>query len=115
MLERSDFEAKLFRDAKQHQDFILTVAVRVHVAFSFQHFDKRFEAQIAARRDKVFFASSNALVVLIPRFLVIPRFAERPANRFFDSHARGGIPPGLSRYAEVRALRIFAQRELDAG
>src|SRR5207248_7819349 len=78
-------------------------------------FDKRFKAQIAARRDKVFFTSSSALVVLIPRFLVIPRFAESPANRFFDSHARHGVPPGLSRDAEVRALRIFAQRELDAG
>src|SRR5205807_9907929 len=41
VLEGPNSEAELLRDAKQHQDFIFAVAVRVYVALAFQHFDKR--------------------------------------------------------------------------
>src|SRR5207302_10105020 len=88
---------------------------RMDIAFAFEHFHERLKAQITAWRDKILFSGSSAIVVLVPRFLVIARFAERRANCLFDTHARRGIPPGLSRDAEVRALRIFAQCELDAG
>src|SRR5436189_288141 len=83
-------------------DFILAVAVRVNVALAFQHFDKRLEAQIAARRNEIFFTDGEALVVVLPRFLVVAGFTKRSANRLFDAHARGRIPPGLTRDTEVR-------------
>src|SRR5207302_199693 len=115
VLESADFEAELFRNAEEHQDFILAVAVRVNVALAFQHFDKRLEAQIAARRNEIFFTGGEALVVVLPRFLVVAGFAKCAANGLFDAQARGRIPPGLTRDTEVRTLGIFAECQLDAG
>src|SRR2546430_506159 len=86
----------------------------MNVALAFQHFDERFEAQIAARRNEIFFTSGEALVVILPRLLVVPGFTERATNGLFDSHTRGRIPPGLTWDTEIRALGILAQCELDA-
>src|SRR5204863_10147293 len=78
-------------------------------------FDKRLEAQIAARRNEILFTGGEALIVLIPGLLVVAGFTKRSANRLFDAHARGRIPPGLTRDTEVRTLGIFSECELDAG
>ena len=86
----------------------------MNVALAFQHFDERFEAQIAARRNEIFFTSGEALVVILPRLLVVPSFTERATNGLFDSQTRGRIPPGLTWDTEIRALGILAQCELDA-
>src|SRR6202007_2485972 len=115
VLKGTDFKAKLFRNAQEHQDFILAVAVRMNVALAFQYLDERFEAQIAAWRDETFFSGSGALVVILPSFLVVAGFAKRSANRFFHAHARRGITLGLTGNTEVRTLGIFAECELDAG
>src|SRR6267378_3404250 len=114
MLESTDFETKLVGDSKKHQDFILAVAVRMDVAFAFEHFHERIEAQVAARGDEVFFSGRNAFVVFIPHFLVVARFGERSANCLFHAHARSGIPLGLAGHTEVRTLGIFTQSELDS-
>ena len=87
----------------------------MNVAFAFQHFDERLEAQIAARRNEIFLPGRQALVVVLPRFLVIPGLTKGAANGLFDAHARGRIPPGLTRDTEVRTLGILSERELDAG
>src|SRR5229473_10300 len=115
VLKSADFETKFFRDPQEHQNFILAIAVRVHVALAFEHFDERFESQIAARRNEILFAGSGSLVVVLPGFLIVARLAERGANCLFDPHARRRITLGLPWDAEVRTLGIFAERELDAG
>ena len=114
MLKGADFEAEFFRHTQQHQDFIFPVAVRVHVAFAFQHFDERFEAQIAARRDEIFSAGCGALVKILPGFLVIAGFDKGAANGLFDAHAGGRIALGLAGDTEVGSLHIFAEGKLNA-
>src|SRR6266850_2867636 len=115
VLKSADFEAELFRDPQEHQNLILAIAVRVHVALAFEHFDERLESQIAARRNEILFAGSGTLVVVFPGFLIVARFAERAANCLFNAHARRRITLGLPWDAEIRTLRVFAERELDAG
>src|SRR5437879_3796526 len=88
--------------------------MRVNVAFAFEHFDERFEAQIAARRDEIFFTGSGALVVVVPRFLVIAGFDEGAANGFFDAHASGRITLRVAGDTEVRAFHVLAEGKLDA-
>src|SRR6267154_915972 len=87
--------------------------MRVHIALAFENFNERLEPQIAARRCRVFVAARDALVVGVPGRFVIAGFGERAANGFFHAHARGGIARG-SAGAEIGALGIFAQSELDA-
>ncbi len=115
MLKRADLKTELLCNAQEHEDFIFAVAVRVNVALAFQHLDERLEAQVAARRDEILLAGSGTLVVVIPVFFVVTRFAERAANGLFHPHARGGISPGLTRDAKVRTFGVFAKGELDAG
>ena len=114
MLESTNFAAEFFRDAEKHKDFVLTVAMGVDVAPAFENFDQRIKAKIAARRDQIFFTRGNAFFIIIPGFLVIARFHESTADGLFDAHARGGIPFGLPRNAEVGAFGVFAESELDA-
>src|SRR5437879_10685514 len=76
VLKSADLEAELLGNAEEHQDFIFAIAVRVNVAFAFQYFDERLKAQVAARRDEIFFSGSEALVVVLPRFLVIASLAK---------------------------------------
>src|ERR1700722_4350897 len=85
------------------------------VALPFQDFDERIEPQIATRRDKVFLAGSGALVVVVPLRFVIARFRKGAANRFFDSHACCRITSFAAATTKIGVLRIFAERELDAG
>ncbi len=114
MLESANFEAEFLGDAEEHQDFVFAVAMRVNVALAFQHLNERLKAQIAARGNEIFLAGSSALFVVVPGFLVIAGLAERATDGFFDAHARGRIAFRLAGNAEIRALGIFTERELDA-
>src|SRR5579863_6084324 len=114
VLEGADFEAEFLSHAQQHQDFVFAVAMRMYVALTFENFDKRLEAQIAARGHQVLAAGCYALVVGVPGRFVVARFGESAANGFFHAHAGGGIAHG-SANTEIGALGIFAERKLDAG
>ena len=115
VLKGANFEAEFLGHSEKHEDFVFAVAMRVHVALAFEYFDKGLEFQIAARRNEIFFARGNALVVIVPSLLVIAGLAERGTNGFFDAHASGGITPRLAGNAEVGALGVLTEGELDAG
>src|SRR5208282_1116234 len=115
VLERANLEAEFLGDAKQHQDFVFAITMRVNVALSFEDLDKRIEAKIAARRNRAFVAGGDALVVIHPCFLVVESLDKRGSDGLFDAHARSGITRSCARDAEVGALGIFTERELDAG
>ena len=115
VLKGADLEAELLGHAEEHQDFVLAIAMRVHVALAFEHFHERLEFQVAARRNEIFFAGGNALVVVVPGFLVIARLAESAANGFLHAHACGRKAAGLAGNAEIRTLGVFAEGELNAG
>ena len=90
----------------------------MHQALAFQHFDQRFQFQIAARRDGGLALGGLGLVV-VPGLLICFGVGEGFADHILDAHAGGGIAADsvLTRPA-VRvagALRIFAEGELDAG
>ena len=96
VLQRAHLEAKFFRDAKQHQDFVFAVAMRVNVALAFQNFDQRIEPQIAARRNQIFLAGGDCACCSRPMSLcsrALPRkrrgwFLPRPCA-WRDSELRG--------------------------
>src|SRR6266849_5158135 len=115
MLESPDLEPELLCHAQQHEDFVFAVAMRVHVALAFQNFDERVEAEIAARRNEIFFSRGSAFVVAVPGFLVVAGFRKSSADRFFNTHPRHRIAPRLAGDAEIRALGVFAKRKLNAG
>src|SRR6202011_2755329 len=114
VLEGAHLEAEFLGDAEQHKDFVFTVAMRVHVTLTLEDFDKRLEAQIAARRNQVFPAACYALVVGIPRRFVVARFSEGGTNGFLYAHARDGITHSSSD-TEIGALGIFSESKFDAG
>ena len=68
VLERAHLEAEFLRHAKQHQDFVFAVAMRVNVALAFENFDERIETQIAARRDQRFSRRRRRACCSRPRF-----------------------------------------------
>ena len=114
VLESSHFKTEFLGHTEQHQNFVFTVAVRVHVAFPFQYFDQRIQTQVTARRNEIFFSAGSSLVVVIPFAFVIARFGEGGANGFFHAHARRGIALFLAADTEVGTLGIFAESKLDA-
>ena len=101
MLQGADLKAKFLGYAQEHEDFVFAIAVGVDIPLSFQHLDERFEPQIAARRNQIFLAGGDTLVVIRPGALVIERFRKGAPDGFFHAHARGGIAFGLPRNAEV--------------
>src|SRR4029077_17627001 len=115
MLESADLEAEFLRHAEQHQNFVFAIAMRMDVALAFEYFDKWIEPKITAGRDRFLIAGGNALVVVVPRFLVVSSLGESGTYRFFDAHAGSGIARRRSWNAEVGTLGILTKRKLDAG
>src|SRR5258708_153287 len=85
------------------------------VALPLQDFHQRIQFQVAARGKSIFLSASNALVVIVPGFLVVARFGEGAAYSLFNTHARRGITIRRAGSAEIRTLRIFTEGKLDAG
>ena len=52
VLERADREAELLRDAAEHQDLVLAVAVAVDEALAREDLGERLELEVAARRRR---------------------------------------------------------------
>ena len=115
VLKSPYLEAELVCDVHQHEDFVGAVAVRVNKALAFEDFDERVEFQVLARRYKVLLAARHACAVVVPTLLVLGRAREGVADGLLDAHARGGAAGREAGHVEVRALRVFAERELDAG
>src|SRR5258708_18206079 len=105
VLERSDLEVKIVRDAHEHEDFILAVRVTVYDAFAFEDFENSIELQIAARGDFQF-----AAFKIFERALVIQGSAEFIPDNLFDSFARLRIPRCVT-VAPVALFHIFSERE----
>src|SRR5258705_11921483 len=108
-------ETELLGYAQEHEDFIFAVAVRVDVPFTFEHFHQGVELQIAARRNRIFLAGRDTLVVVVPGFFVVAGFGEGAADGLFHAHARGGVALRRAADAEIRTFRIFAESKLDTG
>src|ERR1043166_9411415 len=114
VLKSSDLETKLVSQIEEHQDLAGDVAMRVNVTFAFEHFDKRFELQIASRRHQVL-VFRRLRAILVPLAFVITRANERVANRFFHAHACVWIAPlNAGKIRCARSFYILAERELDA-
>lgn len=60
VLERGDLEPEALRGAQQHQDFVGAVAVAVHVDGAFEDADQSIQAQVLARRARIFPRSTAA-------------------------------------------------------
>src|SRR4029079_13153220 len=73
----------------------------------------RLELQVAARRRPPLLLLLRELLVGVPRALVVARGEEALADRRDDAHPRRRVALGAARLAEVRALRVLAERELD--
>ena len=121
VLERRDAEAHLLGQPDQHQGFVGAVGVRVDQPFAFEHLDERLELQVAARRNGQWGAFPlldrlALLVVAAPLLLVGARLGERLTDHVEHAHAGRRVAAILAgRRRGVRALRVLAHRELDAG
>ena len=110
MLEGRDIELPLAREAHEHQDLVGAVAVHVHAALALQHLHQGLELQVAARLGPA--RGGPGGTPRAPAGGVFLGRGKAVLQHLLDAHARGRVARAG---AEVRALDVFTQRELDAG
>src|SRR5690606_23605873 len=108
VLEGSDPEAEVLRDAAEHEDLVLPVAVAVDEPVASEDLGEGFELQVAARGRAALVGGVPAR----PRGGVLLRLLEAVAEDRLDAHARLRVAAAA---LAVGLLDVLAERELDAG
>src|SRR4051794_21974829 len=81
---------------------------------AFEHFNERFQLEVAPGRDQILVSFCERRAILLPRPLIIASADERVANHLLNAHPCSGVAACLALWIKAGSFGVFTKGKLDS-